>query len=1070
MSSAASPVSSAGNVPSQEDRERYEALHYKYEQAGVSYGAKRDKLRDERKDLQKEQRRLESQAAARESKLYKSLERKTAIKPEKYGERFSEMQEYISEAESRLPKVHEKLTKVESELAETEAKRAELFNISRAYEAAMKGLGPAPSETDLPAATFYGGGIRPGVGMPADSVVASAPKEIKAEAKPKSAIELYQEMNEINPALVGATFVTPAGSEIKVKSTTEKAAKKPASSMYDVSVSEGGSKVTFAPKGSTRAADPLGALTGPQTEEGLKKGAAAVEKIKDDLAMTPEKKQEKMMQQAQQKVMSEAFQEAGKEAQKQALQTGKPVTLTSQMITEKAVELVSPGGKYEAGVPVTDQKAEAEYLNQVQNLMKEGYAPSVTGGKLQFTKTVDATKGAADYPILTPLKGGTQYEGYTETQSVKLAAVPVLKPAEQVQLTPQQQREADFLARIPERSDPLTDIYKGFEGPFLNLAEVAKTAGYTFYRLPVALAGGKGSQQGWYDIQYEQTRMQERLKGDIEGDLISLGITAAMQQAQTGKTDVQAQEAVRMVQLAYKKNPVYLAGNIAASASMWLGPLAASKAAKGAGAVTNVSKVESDLLKAAEQAAAKTGATKPTSVQAVKLTEEGAIPLSSSFFGYVEKPGALKLAKPDAFIIRADVEEIGIIGARSGKAEITLSADIKEAAALTGQELIEKQLIRSEDPIQKLFTSEPVQAKGLAESAGIFDVGKKGDLFAETITEVGRKIPTAEKVGEVLKYDPNIEYVPTYYQRSTGITKGVEGGKIAEYSLSDLKKAAQTAEKARLSKIAKDADSVKSAMKARSFESVPKAPDIFDTSRALQTVTKERDPVLKAAIETVKEAEKAAAKVGSIAALGLGGAADIFRASGSLGLGGATGAEKAAAKGVSVFEETQYLAYPPESISNIEKPDASPRSVNDYTKVQIDRLNEGTQNIFKDMTNMGAGLKQDAAMKQSTSQITKTEVAESYEQALKQIGAQLTRTMESQLTRQVERMTGDYDLIRIPKKVKIPFPFPDLLTSGKGKKKGGMSDLDLFPGLKIWGLEKLENIGALKYKAETEFY
>lgn len=157
--------------------------------------------------------------------------------------------------------------------------------------------------------------------------------------------------------------------------------------------------------------DPLGIMT-PPTAESLAAGQVAVEKMKADLAPTPEKEQAALQSQATQKVMLEAFSEAAKDAQKEALTLGAPVTLTSEKISEKAIELVSPGGKYAEGVPIIDPKAEAELTNTFYAGLK---AESIIEGAKSGTGSAFAL---SDADVKALAKAGVEPDAAKQVQAL----------------------------------------------------------------------------------------------------------------------------------------------------------------------------------------------------------------------------------------------------------------------------------------------------------------------------------------------------------------------------------------------------------------------------------------------------------------------------------------------------------------------------------------------------------------------------------------------------------------------------------------------------------------------------
>ncbi|NWG37831.1 hypothetical protein [Nitrososphaera sp.] len=121
---------------------------------------------------------------------------------------------------------------------------------------------------------------------------------------------------------------------------------------------------------STPKPEPVKAMTPQESTAYIDKLLEGVPTVKETQAEAS--RQEALEKKAEQQVRYEAFQEASKEAQKEALASGSPVTITTERIAEKAAELVSPGGKYEAGVPVVDDKAAADALNMNYAGMKAG--------------------------------------------------------------------------------------------------------------------------------------------------------------------------------------------------------------------------------------------------------------------------------------------------------------------------------------------------------------------------------------------------------------------------------------------------------------------------------------------------------------------------------------------------------------------------------------------------------------------------------------------------------------------------------------------------------------------------
>lgn len=355
----------------------------------------------------------------------------------------------------------------------------------------------------------------------------------------------------------------------------------------------------------------LDRITGQESAPAVK-AKLQTESMKESLKIDPEKD---LMKQAEQKLMGEAFTQTVKEAQKEALSTGKPVTVTAEKMQEKAAELTAPGGKFEAGVPVVDKKAQSDYLSEVNNLLKEGYAPEVKDGKLQFTKEVlakDLNQGAADSVILTPRPGAVGIaEGYgplgefeqviaskdTSGKEVDIVKLETRKgqPSGVLEISkveikqpkrPPQGEDSSLVKSVPEPTEGpfgfLVDAGKGAMAVGENLANTVYSSGVILSKAPFLLNPATYD-QARYEMDYEMARLQERYKSEPEGDLIGLGIQAAIDYSTTGKTDVSIKDLDKIRQNIYD-NPSYALGALTASAATYLIGLGSTKAiAKTAG-------------------------------------------------------------------------------------------------------------------------------------------------------------------------------------------------------------------------------------------------------------------------------------------------------------------------------------------------------------------------------------------------------------------------------------------------------------------------------------------------------
>lgn len=159
------------------------------------------------------------------------------------------------------------------------------------------------------------------------------------------------------------------------------------------------------------APEPVGKATTPQeTAAYFDKVLAGVPTVKE--AEADAARQEALEKKAKQTLALEAFTEASKDAQQEALATGKPVTLTQEKIADKAAELVSPGGKYEAGVPVVDDKAAAEALKiNYAGLKAESIVEGAKAGTGSAFTLTDADVKALE-------KGGVSTEVAKEVQAL----------------------------------------------------------------------------------------------------------------------------------------------------------------------------------------------------------------------------------------------------------------------------------------------------------------------------------------------------------------------------------------------------------------------------------------------------------------------------------------------------------------------------------------------------------------------------------------------------------------------------------------------------------------------------
>lgn len=279
--------------------------------------------------------------------------------------------------------------------------------------------------------------------------------------------------------------------------------------------------------------------------------------------------------------------------------------------------------------------------------------------------------------------------------------------------------------------------------------------------------------------------------------------------------------------------------------------------------------------------------------------------------------GRLKPLVPDAYAIERGTEDVGFIGVKSKQTAIISPAlGEKEKAIALGQEITTKHVRDAEIAADVLYpTVKEVPTEAKIKASAVTDVFQSESKVLKKVEPPGIKGKPSVNLGnQLVKTEKGVQPASS---RPIGIS-------IISYENKDLLIASK--ESARRAAQAKRAQDVLSSMpadkskKTRIFPTVRAATPAKGSKAALETITvnaldRELQKLGKeAAISIAVPSSAAASQSAGGKAIGLGGGASVFAMSGkgTLGLGGATGAEKVSQKNASsVIVEDVELLNPP---------------------------------------------------------------------------------------------------------------------------------------------------------------
>jgi hypothetical protein len=539
---------------SPQEQDLYEKRYADYSNAAASYDKKEDAIKDDLKELRKKKERAEGLVGQKDRLADYERRMKRDPADDRWVKKYRDLKDEMEDAERLLPQIDDAIAKKEQKLAETRAKEKELLDTAYSFRDAMRGFGLAPA--NVPGLSFFSTGPSKPEPEPAPPVeIPLTPEEqaLMNQARQKVGYEAYQlETKEAQEkALKTGQPVTVTQEDIRerkedlletkyaegVPVRDQKAYDKALAetyTLYTEKVKEAQDK-SLEPQGRT-AADVLTSLPESDARRDAVKEIAARQ---EDL--TPSQKADLLDDTDQRKDAVEK------------------IALRDPLYAaERKRQIVA---------------SEKDYADQVRAAQKEA---KELGYSFEVTARDPATNRITEYQFV-PKEGEPQFEYVAKDPTNPYAGV------EKKEVKPEQARK-ELVEDLPEPTgNALLDFYEGAKAGAENLyygaVEPALQGMGTGF---ASFVPGKAEQQIKKAAEIGEASAQKQ-RPDLETELIGLGITAGVQAATTGKTDVRGED-VEKVFTRTGGNIWYTAGNIGFSAVSWLFPYGKAGAAAKAGA------------------------------------------------------------------------------------------------------------------------------------------------------------------------------------------------------------------------------------------------------------------------------------------------------------------------------------------------------------------------------------------------------------------------------------------------------------------------------------------------------